>query len=221
MPLLVPGQRLTQAEFHRRYAAYPEDVRFELIGGTVYMSSPLRWRHGTYDNRLGALLQRYTDETPGTEVGHNATTILGTASEPQPDLAMRLLAEFGGRSRINTAGYLEGPPEWIGEIAISSLEIDLGAKREDYERAGVIEYLVVCLAEEELHWFHFPSGKPIKPDRQGIHRSRVFPGLWIEGPALLAGASKQLTKVLRAGLASPAHARFVKRLQTAHRKRSG
>ena len=29
---LIPGQRLTQPEFHRRYAAYPEDAKFELIG---------------------------------------------------------------------------------------------------------------------------------------------------------------------------------------------
>src|SRR5262249_5049943 len=39
-PPLEDGQRLTQPEFHRRYQAYPEDVKFELIGGVVHMASP-------------------------------------------------------------------------------------------------------------------------------------------------------------------------------------
>lgn len=218
VPPLIPGQRLTQAEFHRRYEQYPEDVKFELIGGIVHMASPLRWRHGSYDLELGTVLVRYKSETSGVEAGSNATTVLGDASEPQPDLALRLLYEYGGRSFINVAEYVEGPPEWLAEIAYSSKDIDLGEKRTDYQQAGVIEYLVVCIAEQELHWFHFPSGKPIKPDRQGVYRARVFPGLWINGPALLARNSKQLAKVLRQGLASPGHARFVKRLQAAHRK---
>jgi Uma2 family endonuclease len=220
IPLLVPGQRLTQAEFHRRYAVYPDDVKFELIGGTVYMASPLRRRHGRSQPILSGVLWLYTSATPGIELLDNTTTILSGTSEPQPDLELGILSEYGGQSQETEDDYVAGPPELMAEIALSSRDIDLGAKRVDYERAGVIEYLVVCLAEAELHWFHFPSGKPIKPDRQGIHRSRVFPGLWIDRPALLAGASKQLTKVLRMGLASPGHARFVKRLQAAHRKRA-
>jgi hypothetical protein len=184
------------------------------------MASPARWRHGTYDFKLAVVLGQYESATPGVEGGSNATTILGEESEPQPDQALRLLPEYGGRSWLNEGEYVQGPPEWLGEIAYSSKDIDLGVKRLDYERAGVIEYLVVCVAEQELHWFHFPSGKRIKPDRHGIYRSRAFPGLWIDGPALLSRNSKQLAKVLRQGLASPGHARFVKRLQAARRRHS-
>ena len=184
------------------------------------MASPARWRHGTYNFELAAVLGLYKSATSGVEGGSDATTILGEESEPQPDQALRLLPEYGGRSRLNEGEYVQGPPEWLGEIAYSRKDIDLGVKRLDYERAGVVEYMVVCVAEQELHWFHFPSGNIIKPDRQGIYRSRVFPGLWIDGPALLACNSKQLAKVLRQGLASPGHARFVKRLQAAYRKHS-
>ena len=220
VPPLVPGERLTQPEFHRRYEQYPPHIKFELIRGIVYMASPARWRHGTYNFELAAVLGLYKSATSGVEGGSDATTILGEESEPQPDQALRLLPEYGGRSRLNEGEYVQGPPEWLGEIAYSRKDIDLGVKRLDYERAGVVEYMVVCVAEQELHWFHFPSGKIIKPDRQGIYRSRVFPGLWIDGPALLACNSKQLAKVLRQGLASPGHARFVKRLQAAYRKHS-
>ena len=91
-------------------------------------------------------------------------------------------------------------------------------KRQDYEQAGVIEYLVLCVEERELHWFHFPTGRSIKPDREGVARSRVFPGLWLDPAGLLARSAARWREVVRLGLASPEHARFVKRLEAARRK---
>jgi hypothetical protein len=35
------GDRMTQKEFHRIYARMQRTVRAELIGGVVYMTSPL------------------------------------------------------------------------------------------------------------------------------------------------------------------------------------
>jgi hypothetical protein len=84
----------------------------------------------------------------------------------------------------------------------------------------VLEYLVVCVADQELHWFDFRSGDLITANRQGIFCSRVFPGLWIDGPALLARDSKKLIAALERGLASREHAAFVKRLQASKRKKS-
>ncbi|HJT77012.1 MAG TPA: Uma2 family endonuclease [Gemmataceae bacterium] len=220
VPPLVPGQRLKQPEFHRRYAAYPDDVKFELIGGIVYMASPLRRAHGSYDRELGGALWLYKCATPGVELLGNATTILGEESEPQPDLEMRVLSAYGGQSRETADDYVEGPPELVAEVAHSSRDIDLNQKRDDYERAGVLEYLVLCVAEQELHWFHFPSGEPIRPNRQGVWRSHVFPGLWLHGPALLGRNSARLIEVVQQGIASRAHAAFVKRLEAARRRLS-
>lgn len=93
-------------------------------------------------------------------------------------------------------------------------------KRDDYRRAGVLEYLVLCMEEQEVHWFHFPSGETIAPNRQGVSWSRVFPGLWFEVSALLRLDSTRLMEVLQQGLAGREHAAFVKRLQSAHRKHS-
>ena len=194
VPPLVSGQRLKQPEFHRRYECYPDNVKFELVGGVVHMSSPLRWPHGLYDAKLGFVLELYALSTPGVESARNATAVLGRESEPQPDLTLRVLSEYGGLSWLNDKLYLEGSPEFLAEIAYSSRDIDLGGKREDYERAGVIEYLVVCIEEKELHWFHFPSRRRVRPDRVGIYRSRIFPGLWIDtlscvGTVLLQSAT--------------------------------
>ncbi|HEY2253742.1 MAG TPA: hypothetical protein VGH74_21860 [Planctomycetaceae bacterium] len=120
---LFNGDRLSQAEFHRRYEAQPDDVRFELIGG-----------------------------------------------------------------------------------------VDLNQKKSGYQRAGVKEYLVVCLEEQELHWFSFRPRRRIVPDRQGVFRSHTLPGLWLDGPALLARSSSRLLRTLEQGLASEEHAAFARRL---------
>src|SRR5947209_7310805 len=88
VPLLVNGDRMKQPEFHRRYLAYPDDVKFELIGGIVYMASPLRYTHGTYSQELSLVFSLYRTATPGVEAADNATVILGEESEPQPDLAL-------------------------------------------------------------------------------------------------------------------------------------
>jgi hypothetical protein len=213
LPPLHNGDRLTQAEFHRRYEAYPEDVKFELIGGIVYMASPLKLLHGTHHSELNFVLNFYKTGTPGVQVADNITTILGEQSEPQPDLILRLVEECGGQSHPNQDVYLVGAPELVAEVAHSSRAIDLGRKRQDYLEAGVQEYIVLSLEELELHWFHFPSRRKLKPNRHGVWKSHVFPGLWLDGPALLARDSAKLLATVQQGLAAPEHAAFVRRLE--------
>jgi hypothetical protein len=214
------GDRMTQPEFHRRYETYPEDVKIELIGGVVYMAPSLKREHGTYHPELSLVLSLYKAATPGVEVADNMTTILGGESEPQPDLMLRLLTEHGGQSHYDKDGYLVDAPELIAEIAHSTRSIDMNRKRLDYLRAGVQEYLVLCVEERELFWFHFPSRRRLKPDKKGVWKSRIFPGLWLDGPALIARDSARLITAVQQGLATGEHAAFARRLQAA-RSREG
>ena len=46
LPPLEAGDHLDQATFHARYEAMPPDFRAELIGGVVFVPSPLRSEHG-------------------------------------------------------------------------------------------------------------------------------------------------------------------------------
>lgn len=215
VPPLTSGDRLTQPEFHRRYQMYPDHVKFELIGGIVYMASPLRWPHGSYHPALTTIFGLYASQTVGVSVGDNATTILGPESEPQPDLVMRIGEEFGGQSKINEDAYLEGPPELIAEVAHSTVAYDMHLKREDYRKSGVLEYLVLCIEEQEIHWFHFPSGGKILPNKKGVYKSKVFPGLWVDGPALLRQDLAAALETVANGTASREHGAFVKRLAKA------
>ena len=218
IPLLANGDRMPQPEFHRRYQACPEDEKYELVGGIVFMTSPLTLLHSRFDGELGFGLELYRRATPGVEVLHGATAILGEESEPQPDLGLRVLWEYGGRSRETTDHFLEGSPELLAEVAYSSRALDLHGKRDDYRRAGVIEYVVVSVEDRQIHWFDFPRDRLLRPTRDGVYRSRVFPGLWIDGPGLLELNSARVEAVVRQGLAGRAHAAFVKRLEAARRR---
>src|SRR5205085_8795969 len=87
---LRTGDRMSAEEFHCVYLEAPEDFRAELVGGVVYVASPLGVEHATNDGYLGALLVTYAGMTPGLQCGHGATILLGAQGEPQPDLFLRI-----------------------------------------------------------------------------------------------------------------------------------
>lgn len=209
------GDRMTQKEFHRIYSQMPENFRAELIGGIVYVASPLKLPHGKNHLPLGTLLFAYEAHTPGVECCDNTTVILGEESEPQPDLFLRILPEYCGQSQTDDDDYVVGAPELLTEITHSSRSVDLHGKREDYARHGGLEYLVLCLREKQLRWFDLRANQELQPDADGVFRIRTFPGLWIHGDALLARDFHRLMATLNQGLATPEHAAFVRRLAAA------
>src|SRR5262249_43046132 len=141
---LVAGQRLDQPTFHALYEAMPPGTRAELIGGVVFMPSPVGRAHGRAHVPVIVWLEYYAEHTPGVEVLDNATAILGWKSEPQPDAMLRVLPEYGGGT-IDQKGFVRGAPELVVEVAKATRYIDLGPKLADYEQAGVIEYVVRAL----------------------------------------------------------------------------
>jgi Uma2 family endonuclease len=214
-PPLRSGDRLSQAEFERRYEASPH-IRAELIEGVVYMASPIRYRHHSYPHiHMGGWLVAYEASTPGTEAGGNSTTRLDLENEPEPDALLRLEPACGGQSTVSADDYLEGAPELIVEVAASSTSYDLRTKRRVYARNGVREYIVVQMVERRVDWFALREGiyEPLAPDEAGILRSEIFPGLWLRPAAIWAGDAAALLATLQEGLSSPEHATFVATLQ--------
>jgi Uma2 family endonuclease len=212
VPPLAAGDKLTRKEFLRRWEADPKLKRAELIGGIVYMPSPLSFDHAEMDSPLGAIFWLYKAHTRGTATGHAATTLM-LRDAPQPDDYLRVLPEYGGQCSVK-GKYLRGAPELIGEICLSNAAYDLHQKLDLYEAAGVREYVAVLLYEQEIRW-HRRAGKRfklLKPSSDGILRSVVFPGLWIDPHALLADDTARVLAVLQQGLDSPEHADFVKQL---------
>lgn len=192
---LESGDRLSRAEFERRYEAMP-DVKAELIEGVVYVASPVSVDHSAPHLRLAAWLAGYMDLHEGVDGHDNVTLVLSATSEPQPDLLLRSVA---GKSSVNEKGYVTGTPELVIEIAASSVSIDLHAKRRAYERGGVPEYLVWRTRDREVDWFELRNGRyaRLEPDADAVLESRQFPGLRLSAEVLLEGSLRDLVALLR------------------------
>lgn len=212
VPPLASGDRLTRAEFERRYEATSEHFKAELIEGVVYVASPVRAFHGTPHFKLITWLGVYSTATFGTEGADNSTTRLDLDNEPQPDALLRIVQ--GGTSTLSEDGYIEGAPELVAEIATSSAAIDLGAKMNAYRRNRVQEYLVWQTFENEFSWFRLENERYVlvEPDESGIIKSQVFPGLWLDVTALLNNQMITVMNTLQLGLQSSEHQAFVQEL---------
>ncbi len=185
IPKLRMGDKLTLEQFLEYWEDSPEIKRAELIGGIVYMPSPVGERHGSMEVKVAAWLAVYMAHTPGCSVGNNTTTIMDENS-PQPDVHLQILPEFGGKTSV-AKGLLQEAPELIAEVCVSSTSYDLHQKLEVYQKAGVNEYLAVLMKEQEIRWHRLVDGRYqlIPADGEGIWRSQVFRGLWLDGKALL------------------------------------
>lgn len=217
VPRLEPGDRLTRAEFERRYEAMSDIKKAELIDGVVFMPSPVRAsQHGIPDSRLSGWLFAYSARTPGLLTSTNSTVRLDLDNEFQPDCLMMVPADAGGQAAIDADGYITGPPELVAEVASSSVSIDLNSKLNVYRRTGVREYIVWRVLDEAIDWFALRDGQfvPLPIAEDGVIRSEVFPGLWLAAPAMLQGRLDVVMATLEQGLTTPEHAQFATRLAT-------
>lgn len=207
VPLVDPlplenGDRMRSGEFLRRYEAMPEVKKAELVEGKVFMGSPVRAKsHGKANALIQTWLGLYAAMHPGVGAYTNTTVILDADNTFQPDALLCLDPERGGRTRINAKGYLSGPPELVAEIAASTASLDLQEKLHVYRRCGVPEYLVWRTAENQVDWFVLEEQeeyRPLTAGADGCLHSRVFPGLVLDVPALLAREAARLLTALPA-----------------------
>ncbi len=215
IPTLETGDRLSRAEFERRYGAMPALKKAELIEGVVYMPSPVRvGRHGSPHFDLIIWLGNYKASTPHLIGGDNVSLRLDLDNEPQPDVVLFVAPDHGGQARIDSDDYIEGAPELVAEVSASTVSYDLHAKLNIYRRSGVREYIVWRVLDQEIDWFQWKDGEFVRLTAQadGVYRSEVFPGLWLDAAAMIRGDDQSVQATLKQGLASPEHAEFVARL---------
>lgn len=189
---LVPlesGDRLTREEFHRRYCARPDIRKAELIGGVVYVASPVSGRHAEPHGAVVGWLFAYAARTPGVRMRDNGTVYLGDDSEVQPDGLLYRDPPPPGGARRTDDDYLVGAPQFVVEIAVSGASYDLHDKMEVYRRAGVPEYVVWRVLDTAIDWFRLQEGQyfRVEPNERGVIESTAFPGLWLHVAKMLAG----------------------------------
>jgi Uma2 family endonuclease len=181
------------------------------------MPSPVRADdHGEPHFDLIGWMALYRAHTPGIAGGDNSSLKLDLDNMPQPDAYLRILAECGGLARI-VGGYVTGSPELIGEVTASTASYDLHDKLNAYRRNGVLEYIVWRVWDLAVDWFVLREGQysRLEPDGNDVFRSEVFPGLWLDARGLVEGDLARVLAVLQQGLADPAHAALVQRLEAA------
>ena len=184
---LQAGDRLTRAEFERRYKALPKIKKAELIEESSSCRHQFIFK--LIANRIVTSLLGWVFIKPPPLIYKQATTprcAWTPENEVQPDAALFIK---GGKCKISDDDYLGGAPELIVEIAASSVSYDLYDKLKIYRRNGVQEYVVWQVNDKRLDWFELNEGQylPLTPDANGIIKSKVFPGLNLAVNDLLEG----------------------------------
>jgi hypothetical protein len=215
-PGLITGERMNVEEFLRRWEELPDLKNAGLINGVVYVGLPVTLGHGSLSSLVIWWLAHYALATPGCKAGSHSTWLtLGSA--PQPEVYLRILPSHGGQSGDGQL-YCTGAPELAVEICVTSTEVDFGPKLRLYQRAGVREYITIELFGQRIVWRMIENAvyvpQELSPD--GILRSQVFPGLWLDVTAYWNDDGGKMLAILSAGLSSEDHQRFVERLRRVH-----
>ena len=216
IPPLRDGDRLDREEFHRRYEAMGEGAWAELIDSVVHLDRvPGDYTSGRTRATLSGWIGSYRLHTPNLQAAIHLTTFVDTRNVFQP--AVSLMRSDTARQRLGKDGYLRGSPDFACEVREGGDGcVDLNAKRLAYEQAGLGELLVVLLDKPwRVRWLSLVHGAfaDVHPDpADGLFKSRVFPGLWLDVDALFADDLQRLSAAVERGCATPEHAAFVERL---------
>ena len=182
----VPRHRLTVADYHRLGQAgiLGEDDRVELLEGQLVDMSPIGPRHALAVDALTELLVHAVAGRAHVRVQNPIA--LDNGSEPQPDLTV-VRRPWSGYPRAHP-----GPADvlLLIEVADSSLELDLGAKRAIYARAGIAEFWIVDLTSDTVLVCGDPDGdgyRSVVPVRApGVLEVRALAGVAIPAGAIFA-----------------------------------
>ena len=120
----------------------------------------------------------------------------------------------GGQAMLDADDYISGGPELVAEVAASSLSKDRNKRKRVFLANGVREYVLVRTEQGAVDWFILRDRKyeTLALD-EGIYKSEVFPGLWLDPAALLRGDGVAVLAALQRGIASAEHVAFVEKLR--------
>jgi len=176
-----------------------EDALVEWVGGKVVPMSPPSDRHQDLADFLTSLL-RFFAEAHGLGRVLSAPFQMKTAPDlpgRQPDVLF-VAGEHLSRLQRN---HLAGPADLAVEIiSPESFSRDRGDKFREYEKGGVLEYWLIDPERQQAEFYRL-DGRGIYqlvPPQEGVFRSEVLPGLWLEVAWLWGEPLPPLMDVLKA-----------------------
>lgn len=171
----VPGGFLTSELF---LEWLQPGVRADLIGGRVFMHSPVSLRHARLVNFLDHLLRSYLEVTELGELHRESVAVRLSVRETfQPDLA------FFTRSQVGRLLETHAPlcPAFIVEaLSPGTAERDRGPKFAAYELHGLQEYWILD-PQQPGHRFYRRAGDMLEEFAASEDRieSVSIPGFWV------------------------------------------
>lgn len=170
---------------YQDYLQLPEDRRYEIVDGDLYMvPAPVPY-HQRVSGNLEFALRSYVTEHDLGEVLHAPCDILLSETDVvQPDIF------FVSKERLPIIGEtnIQGAPDLVIEILSPATEQrDRGVKQKLYARGGVAEYWLVDTNGKTIEVLTLKAGVY---DRPGFYRSTDV----LRSP-LLAGLSIPLSQI--------------------------
>jgi Uma2 family endonuclease len=161
-----------------------EDTHAEWVDGEVFVFMPVKWNHVEIVAFLFHLLGYYaTRSRIGRAFAAPAPLLLrGGRSMREPDVVVLTDAN---RGRLTSDGIV-GKADLVVEVVSSdSVTRDRRDKLREYAEAGIPEYWIVEGREGRSGVMIFRLHEEgyyieIAPDKDGLLRSQVLPGLWID-----------------------------------------
>ena len=158
------------------------EKRVELIRGEIVQMTPISVAHANCVTKITEWSFRAADLNRVMIRVQNPIRIPANGSEPEPDIVW-----------VNRKEYSRHPEPadilLLIEVADSSLDFDRNEKLEVYAEAGIAEYWIVNLSDEQIEVYRRPSGRsyqehetyggdaeihPLVHPAATLHPSRLF-----------------------------------------------
>lgn len=177
-----------------------DGVRCEWVDGKVELMSPVSNLHQKIDVFLLTLINFYVVKHDLGTV-YNQTFLMRLPSRRsgrEPDILF--VAKV--REHLIRDNFFDGAGDFVVEIiSPESVERDRFTKFAEYEAAGIGEYWIIDGWKKEILFYQLDETgryQQISPKADGVYRSKMLPGFWInvawlwESPLPLLKASKKL-----------------------------
>ncbi len=172
---------MKQAEIkftYRDYQQLPDDKRYELVEGELYLVPSPTLYHQRVSRQLEMALWMYIGQNALGEIyDAPCDVVFSELSVVQPDLL------FVSKERLNilTEANVQGAPDLVVEILSPSTgQRDLGIKRKLYAKHGVREYWIVDPEAKTVEVLTWTEGgyrtEAVVPKTETL-TSSLFPGL--------------------------------------------
>ena len=179
-------QRDLECHTYAEYAAWPDDVRYELIDGIAYAMGPAPTRR--HQEVAGEMFRQIADALEGSscrpyiEAFDVRLPRAGEADDKIDTVVQPDISVICDKAKLDERGC-RGAPDWIVEVlSPGSAGHDQVVKRELYERVGVREYWLVHPVDKVVTIYLLVTGaygKPAVQELVGDTTAAVLPQVTI------------------------------------------